>query len=429
MEAQRKADTDRLFTILAIKSSGDPDATPKPSAATLPPVDAPPAYSVTSSGGTGKTFDSADTKSHGSRTEGSGKSIVQSPPPTPDSAVAALKPSQIATHVPPSPEEIRTQLMDIINRQNNSDHELDIADLRSLMRAALATSSDAEMIKVLQVKREEMPEALKTLQRALEREREKDGSFEESLIEEEMETKLERADAVLVDEPILQRNSSSKSVLIGLRRRLTTDSAKSKGKLTNGSKEKYKGVVRKDSLRQSDMDTLDREFIECGIDALRRLSYDQEINLPSWTITRYNLSHVNWTVLILPYRYEIDLEEKIGIGFFSDVYKATWRHQTVAVKVLALTTPQKLFLHEMSVWKTLNHPHVLSLLGASSARGDPPWFFVSPYMSNGNLVSYLRNIKKPIGGVMEKRMVYEVAKGMEYLHRMDVMHGDLKVCI
>jgi hypothetical protein len=33
-------------------------------------------------------------------------------------------------------------------------------------------------------------------------------------------------------------------------------------------------------------DTLDREFIEGGIDALRRMSKGGEM-LPSWTITRY----------------------------------------------------------------------------------------------------------------------------------------------
>jgi hypothetical protein len=40
--------------------------------------------------------------------------------------------------------------------------------------AALQTNNDVQMIEVLQVGREEIPEAIKTLQRALEREREKE---------------------------------------------------------------------------------------------------------------------------------------------------------------------------------------------------------------------------------------------------------------
>lgn len=121
------------------------------------------------------------------------------------------------------------------------------------------------------------------------------------------------------------------------------------------------------------------------------------------------------------------MEAKIGIGYFSDVYRARWRNQTVAVKVLTLATPQRLFIHEMEVWKSLDHSNVLPLLGASSAMGDPPWFLVSPFMKNGNLVEYLRSSKKSVDAVVERRMIYEVAKGMAYLHRQGVMHGDLKV--
>ena len=128
-------------------------------------------------------------------------------------------------------------------------------------------------------------------------------------------------------------------------------------------------------------------------------------------------------------RYEVDMEAKVGIGYFSDVYRARWRNQTVAVKVLTLETPRKLFIHEMTVWRSLNHPNILPLLGASSATGDPPWFLVSPFMKNGNLVDFLRSVKKPVDGAIERKMVYEVARGMAYLHRMGVMHGDLKVGI
>lgn len=129
------------------------------------------------------------------------------------------------------------------------------------------------------------------------------------------------------------------------------------------------------------------------------------------------------------------------MGFFSDVFRATWHHHTVAVKVLKPGTSKRIFLHEMCVWKKLNHPNVLVLLGASSAVGEPPWFFVSPYLKNGNLISFLKmNMPAPpqLGSTgttvsgkararLEKKMVYEIAKGMEYLHRMSVMHGDLKV--
>jgi len=187
-------------------------------------------------------------------------------------------------------------------------------------------------------------------------------------------------------------------------------------------------------------------------------------------------------------RYEVDREEKIGIGFFSDVFKGSWRGHAVAIKVLAESTPRKLFVREIGIWKTLRHPNVLKLYGASSATGDPPWFFVSPYLKNGSLVEYLKRIEhdeRPAGlglntgiptaplrspglrtvslptpwssrlgsvGLSSSsnegsstsnsstsregthvqrewnlfRFMYEIAKGMEYLHSNGVLHGDLK---
>lgn len=61
--------------------------------------------------------------------------------------------------------------------------------------------------------------------------------------------------------------------------------------------------------------------------------------------------------------------------------------------MLANTTPRDLFRHEVAIWAKLQHPHVLRLCGASSAAGDPPWFFVAPYQQNGNLAQYLQRIE------------------------------------
>ena len=195
-----------------------------------------------------------------------------------------------------------------------------------------------------------------------------------------------------------------------------------------------------------------------------------ETNLSSWTITEY----------------EVNCESKIGVGFFSDVYRGTWRGCTVAVKVLAKTTPRKLFVRELEIWKKLKYPNVLPLCGASSASGREPWFFVSPYMKNGSLVQFLGRIEmgwvgggdagrqvagrgstipspglgvgggnstqRPASGVGGGEMLmahssgtiptgqvgdvsrewnlfrfmYEIGKGMEYLHSQGVLHGDLK---
>ena len=163
------------------------------------------------------------------------------------------------------------------------------------------------------------------------------------------------------------------------------------------------------------LSSVDRQFMQSSVEALHRLSASggNQVFLPSWTITRY----------------EVDLQEKIGIGFFSNVYRGTWNNRTVAIKVLLNETPRKLFVREVEIWKTLNHPNVLELYGASSTTADPPWFLVSPYCQNGSLVGFLQGLpgKDPDPpGVDLLAMIQEVARGMEYLHGRGVLHGDLK---
>jgi abelson tyrosine-protein kinase 1 len=148
------------------------------------------------------------------------------------------------------------------------------------------------------------------------------------------------------------------------------------------------------------------------------------------------------------------------MGFFSEVFQGKWDGRPVAIKVLSEVTPSDLFIREIKVWKGLRHPNVLKLYGASSATGNPPWFFVSPYMKHGNLAEFLRRVSRldqaelvGLGTIVENlpssrsrgcfgkggvrllkmgdmfRMLQEVARGMEYLHLKGVLHGDLKVCL
>ncbi|KAI0028327.1 hypothetical protein K488DRAFT_73843, partial [Vararia minispora EC-137] len=281
------------------------------------------------------------------------------------------------------PREVERLLSRLRREQNAHDRARDLADLRQLMRTALQTNNDAAMIEVLQIGRDEMPEAIKTLQRELEHE-------------------IERERGAGTDEDSTSSSSGEVFHARGRPRAMT---------ITVGSLGLPVVATPSEEAapRLAGADTLDREFLEGGIEALRRLSQGTDIALPSWTITRY----------------EVDIEAKIGLGFFSDVYRARWRGHVVAVKVLAETTPKAMFVREMGIWKALEHPNVLELLGASSATSEPPWFFVSPYYKNGSLVTYLKCLDAGAPVDMLK-MMNQIARGMAYLHKQDVLHGDLK---
>ena len=270
--------------------------------------------------------------------------------------------------------------------QNAQDRVCDAADLRQLMRTALDANDDLAMFEIFQIARSEMPEAIKTLERALE------------CVVEGGQLDAEECTTMLHSPHWDEAGSCSD---------LSVDPA------TKGA-------------NQCGADTLDREFIETGIDALRRLSKGTDLGLPSWTITRF----------------EIDLEAKVGVGFFSDVYRGTWRRRTVAVKLLAETTPRKIFLREVEILKSLYHPNVLELYGASSASGEPPWFLVrgpfwiiliilsydtlfvcltlsfkqvSKYYPKGSLVKYLKGLSETdVASVDALKMMHEISDGMAY---------------
>ncbi|KAF5391061.1 hypothetical protein D9757_003090 [Collybiopsis confluens] len=168
---------------------------------------------------------------------------------------------------------------------------------------------------------------------------------------------------------------------------------------------------------------LDSERIESDI---TRLADRNDMDLPSLTLSKN----------------DITFQELIGRGFFSNVFKGSWRHRIVAIKVLERATERDVFVSEIKAWKSLSHPNILRIYGASVPGQDPPRFLISPYMKNGSLTEYLKRAEwagsismetSIVSGVMGDssapdllRFMLEIAQGMEYMHVSDFVHGDLK---
>ncbi|KZV66754.1 kinase-like protein [Peniophora sp. CONT] len=247
--------------------------------------------------------------------------------------------------------------------QDVRDREADQASLQERLGAAMR--DDVTMFQTLEIRSDEMPETITTLKRVL---------------ENTAGRTTPRIGSSTAGEPANQRRLNAT-------------------------------IPAVDNDRTSVSPVLDgfgRQFIMAGIEALVRLSQGTNISVPSWTITRD----------------EVELKEEIGRGFFSKVYKGQCRGRTVAVKELdAITSTRKLFVNEVDIWIQLRHPNVIELFGASSASSNPPWFMISPYYRNGNLVQYLKGLDVPVDPV---NMMHDIASGMSYLHEKDVLHGDLK---
>ncbi|KAJ7468639.1 kinase-like domain-containing protein [Mycena latifolia] len=80
------------------------------------------------------------------------------------------------------------------------------------------------------------------------------------------------------------------------------------------------------------------------------------------------------------------------------------------------------FCREALVWQTLQHKYVLPLIGIDRESFLSSFCLVSPWMKHGTVLKYLSEH----GREDVDKLLLQVAEGLEYLHSMNVVHGDLR---
>ncbi|KDQ54575.1 hypothetical protein JAAARDRAFT_182079 [Jaapia argillacea MUCL 33604] len=123
---------------------------------------------------------------------------------------------------------------------------------------------------------------------------------------------------------------------------------------------------------------------------------------------------------------------QIGCGGLGNVYQGTYNGSTVVVKHLRLTDEQgptdikRRFSREVALWAQLRHPHILPLLGIDKEIFAPDMAMVSRFLPNGNLTAYVKGAAQFHVNVNIGRLLYEVSDGVTFLHRSEIVHGDLR---
>ncbi|KAJ7466906.1 kinase-like domain-containing protein [Mycena latifolia] len=127
---------------------------------------------------------------------------------------------------------------------------------------------------------------------------------------------------------------------------------------------------------------------------------------------------------------------QVAAGSFGDVWKGRVHGETVSVKVMrvyqeadveALVKASRAyhrFYREALIWRQLSHPNLLPFFGVYYLEDTKSRLaLVSPWMENGNIARYLKD--NP-AGINRLTLVLDVALGLEHLHNLRLVHGDLK---
>ncbi|KZP08700.1 kinase-like protein [Athelia psychrophila] len=121
---------------------------------------------------------------------------------------------------------------------------------------------------------------------------------------------------------------------------------------------------------------------------------------------------------------DVQFRRTIVSGGFGEILLGRWHHMDVALKVLKTAngiTPTSMLLEaEINIWSKLQHPHIISFLGAN-VWGNRP-FIVMPYLKNGNARDYIQKYPER----NRAAILHQAALGLLYLHSVNIIHADLK---
>ncbi|HCS20742.1 MAG TPA: hypothetical protein DIW47_09315 [Bacteroidetes bacterium] len=125
------------------------------------------------------------------------------------------------------------------------------------------------------------------------------------------------------------------------------------------------------------------------------------------------------------------LLEKIGIGGFSEVWKAEDQMAEDTVVAIKIYAPErgmdelglKQFRREYAVVLNLNHPSLLTARHFDVFNGSP--YLVMPFISGGSVYNQLME-HGPYSEEQMAKLIAQMADAFHFLHDHDVLHQDIK---
>ncbi|GMH13393.1 hypothetical protein Nepgr_015234 [Nepenthes gracilis] len=158
-------------------------------------------------------------------------------------------------------------------------------------------------------------------------------------------------------------------------------------------------------------------------DALARALMDTSV--PTGGLENFE----EWTIDLR----KLNMGPAFAQGAFGKLYRGTYEGEEVAIKILErpLNDPEKSqvmeqqFQQEVLMLAPLKHPNIVRFIGA--CRKPMVWCIVTEFAKGGSVRQFL--IKRQSRSVPLKlavKQALDVARGMEYVHGLGLIHRDLK---